>query len=210
MVETWLASVGRHKIYFVGIVICIIIFPVFTSWSHPHVFLHSSVKVIFDQKGLAGVRFKWVFDEMFSSMIIFDFDKNGNGNFEPEEITELKKGAFANLREFGYFTHIKIDGKPFKVKFVTDFSAAINRGKLVYQFLVPCHVQALESFKEVNLSIYDVTFYSSVFLAENPVVFENRQLYEVQYRIEKNRNNAYYYGQIYPEEIVLRFRRKND
>ena len=198
-----------RKIFLLGLQVFILSIPAFTSWSHPHVFLYSTVKVVFDEKGLAGVQINWVFDEMFSSMIILDFDKNGNRRFEPSEIESVKEGAFENLREFDYFMHIKIDGKPFKVKYVKDFSAEITKGKMAYRFFVPCHVRAEESSKEIKLSIYDVTFYSSAFLQKNPVTYENRQSYEVEHTIEKNRGEAYYYGQVYPEEIILKFRQKN-
>ena len=112
-----------RKIFLVGLLVLILSIPALTSWSHPHIFLYSTVKVVFDEKGLAGVQVNWVFDEMFSSMMILDFDKNRNGRFEPAEIESLKKGAFDNLRQFDYFMHIKISGKSFKVKYVTDFSA---------------------------------------------------------------------------------------
>ena len=205
----WLTSMSCRKIFLVGMQVFILLFPALTLRSHPHVFLYSNVKVVFDEKGLAGVQVNWVFDEMFSSMIIIDFDKNGNRQFEPSEIENVKKGAFENLREFDYLMHIKIDGKPFKVKYVTDFSAKIIKGKMAYQFFVPCHVRAEKSSKEVKLSIYDVTFYSSVFLEKNPITYENRQSYEVEHTIEKNRGEAYYYGQVYPDEIILKFRQKN-
>ena len=175
---------------------------------HPHVFLYNSIKVVFDEKGLAGFEVKWVFDEMFSNMIIHDFDKNRNGKFETDEIGEIKKGAFSNLSNFDYFTHIKIGGKPFKVKFVKDFSARIIDNALIYQFFVPCHVGAISSFKEIRISIYDNSFYCSVFLTRNPVDFKNASLYELHHRIGKNKKEAYYYGQVYPEEIIVRFRRK--
>ena len=199
-----------RKIFFIGLQVLILLIPVVTLWSHPHVFLYSTVKVVFDEKGLAGVQVNWVFDEMFSSMIILDFDKNSNGRFEPSEIQNVKNGAFENLRQFNYFTHIKIDDKPFKVKYVKDFSAEITDGKMAYRFFVPCHVRAEESLKEVKIAIYDATFYSSVFLQKNPVTYENRHVYEVDHTIKKNREEAYYFGQVYPEEIILKFRQKND
>ena len=177
--------------------------------SHPHVFIYNSIKVVFDKKGLVGFRVKWVFDEMFSNMLIYDFDKNGNGSFEPSEIREIKNGAFSNLKNFDYFTHIKINGKPFKVKFVKDFSAKIKGDALTYRFFVPCHVLALSTFKEIKISIYDDSFYCSVFLTKNPIDFENTSPYEFHYRIGKNKKEAYYYGQVFPEEITLRFRLKN-
>jgi ABC-type uncharacterized transport system substrate-binding protein len=177
--------------------------------AHPHVFLYSGLQIIFDDKGLAGVRVLWVFDEMFSNMIISEFDQNGNRRFEPSEIEAVKDGAFSYLRNFDYFTHIKIDGKPFKVKFVTDFSAKIKENKLVYQFLVPCHVSAIDAFKEVKLSIYDHSYYCSVFLAKEAIAYQNQHPYAVEHRIERNREDAYYNGQVYPEEITVRFKRKH-
>jgi len=175
---------------------------------HPHVFIYNSIKVVFDENGLTGFRLKWVFDEMFSNMIVHDFDKNKNGSLEPSEIEDIKNGAFSNLKNFNYFTHIKINNRVFKVKFVKDFSAEIKENALIYRFFVPCHVRAGSSFKEVRISIYDISFYSSVFLAENPVGFENTSSYELHHQIARNKKDAYYYGQVYPEELVVRFRRK--
>ncbi|MCF8051269.1 MAG: DUF1007 family protein [Desulfobacterales bacterium] len=176
--------------------------------AHPHVFIYTAADIVFDEKGLAGFRIRWLFDEMFSSMIVLDFDENGNGRFEPAEVERLKKGAFANLREFGYFTHVKIDGKPFTVEFVTDFSARMHKNQMIYEFFVPCHVQAIDAFKEAKLAIYDATFYTSVFLVERPVAYENADPFEVEHRIAKNKKEAYYFDQIYPEEITIRFKRK--
>ena len=199
----------KKKIIVAGLFFFLSLLPTL-SWSHPHVFIHNSVNVFFDEKGLAGFRICWVFDEMFSSMIIQDFDRNGNSRFEPAEMGHLKKGAFYNLRKFDYFTHIKICGRPFKVKFVKDFSPEIKQGKLVYRFTVPCHARATDAFKEVRLSIYDDSFYSSVLLVKNPVTVYNSDAFDFEFNIRKNRAEAYYYGQIYPEDIILRFKRKND
>jgi ABC-type uncharacterized transport system substrate-binding protein len=196
------------KILSIGILAFILLVSAVTSWSHPHVFLYSTVHVVLDEKGIAGFTVRWVFDEMFSSMIILDFDKNGNKQLEPSEIKNVKRGAFSNLREFDYFTHITINGTVFKVQYVTDFSAEILEDALVYQFFVPCHIHAIETFKEVRVSIYDHTCYCSVSLAENPVTYDKQSPYEIEHRIETNQNKAFYYGQIHPEEITLRLKRK--
>jgi len=72
-----------------------------SAWGHAHVWIHGAVIVHFDEKGVAGFKQEWVFDEMFSHMIIHDFDKNKNGRFEPEEVKEVYRGAFSNLKDFG-------------------------------------------------------------------------------------------------------------
>lgn len=176
----------------------------------PACLFDSTVTVVFDEKGVAGFKVTWVFDEMFSSMMIHDFDANGNGRFEASEEERLEKGAFANLRHFDYFVHITISGTRFTVKYVTDFSAEIMEDAMIYRFFVPCHICATDAFKDVCLSVYDHTFYCSVFLSEDPVTYENGAPYQIEHRIETNPDKAYYYGQIYPEEIKLRFKQKND
>lgn len=180
------------------------------AFSHPHVFIHNSVTFVFDNKGLAGFKVYWVFDEMFSNTLILDYDKNGNGNFELSEIKKLEKGAFSNLKNFDYFTHIKIKGKPFKVRFFKDFSAKITKNKVVYIFFLPCHIRAVSSFKEVNISVHDKTFYCTVFLMKDQIFFENDSPFDHHHQIAKNPKEAFYYGQIYPEEIILKFRTKKD
>ena len=200
----------KHRISLCISVVCITLFLLAPSaWPHPHVFLDATARMVFDNKGLAGFRIQWVFDEMFSSMIILDFDKNGTGRFDPPEMARLQKDAFMNLRDLDFFTHIKIDGKAFKISSVNDFTAEIRDGTVTYRFFVPCHVPASGSFREVKLSLYDQSYYHSVTLGKDPVTYENNRLYDVTQRIETNKNEAYYYDQIYPEEITLRFRKKN-
>jgi ABC-type uncharacterized transport system substrate-binding protein len=183
-------------------------FMAITSWAHPHVFINSTVEVVFDRKGLAGFRMRWLFDEIFSSMMRLDFDANHSGCFEDLEVKKIKQSAFASLRDLNYFTHVRINGKPFQVRYVTDFSADLNKGRLIYSFFVPCHVTAISTFKEIRLAVYDQSYYCSVFL-EDPVRFSKAQPFQVTHSVATDKDQAYYYGQIYPEEITLRFRTDN-
>jgi len=178
--------------------------------SHPHVFIDNTIKILFDQHGLAGIRAKWVFDEFFSSMIANDYDRNRNARFEKAEIEMIRKKAFSNLANFGYFTFIKINGRPFKVKYARDFSAALSGGKLTYAFFVPCHVKAISTFKELRISQYDPTYYTSMaFAKKRPVILEAGSGFNINYRISKNMEEAYYYDQIHPVEVILRFKLKD-
>ena len=60
-------------------------------FAHPHVFIHNSVTIVFDENGLAGFKVDWVFDEMFSNMIIHDYDQNKNKKFRERGIFQFKK-----------------------------------------------------------------------------------------------------------------------
>ncbi len=85
--------------------------------AHPHVFVDNQIEIAFDTKGLAGISVQWTFDEMFSAGIIFDYD-DGDGVFSSREIALIKEECFSNLKEYGFFFDILIDGKPFPVVFV--------------------------------------------------------------------------------------------
>lgn len=180
------------------------------SLSHPHVFIQNTLAIVFDQQGLAGVRVKWVFDEFFSSMIVGDYDQNHNNKLENSEVKTIKREAFTNLASYGYFTFIRIQGKPFKVEYVRDFSAALAGGKLIYEFWIPCHVKASSTFKQFIISQYDPSYYTRVaFGKDQPVKVISEPRFEISYRIAKNMNKSYYYSQIHPIEVVMRFRRKH-
>jgi ABC-type uncharacterized transport system substrate-binding protein len=181
------------------------------SLSHPHVFIQNTLAIIFDHQGLAGIRVKWVFDEFFSSMIVGDYDQNHNNKLENSEVKTIKMEAFANLANYEYFTFIRIQGKRFKVEYVRDFSAALAGGKLVYEFLIPCHVKSSPTFKELIISQYDPTYYSRVaFDKDQPVKVISEPRFQISYRIAKNMNESYYFGQVHPVEVITRFRQKHD
>ena len=181
------------------------------AFSHPHVFIENKITIIFDQKGLAGIRVKWVFDEFFSTMIACDYDKNHNSNLENSEIALIKNEAFTNLANFAYFTFIKINGKPFQVKYTRDFTAILSSGKLTYEFLIPCHVMASVNLKEITISQYDPTYYTFLtFTREQPVTIKGGAGLEISYHIAVNRKETYYFGQIHPVDVILQYKLKNE
>lgn len=139
----------------------LLLFPVF-AYSHPHIWVDYRLTFLFDQKGLAGIKHHWTFDEMFTEMMLESHDKNKDKKLSSEETKSLKMKAFNNLKEYGYFNHIKIADKEFQVKSVKDFSASIVNGRLVYEFLVPCRVQAEKTAKVVAVSVFDESFYTDL------------------------------------------------
>jgi hypothetical protein len=67
-----------------------------------------------------------------------------------------------SLRDFGYFTDVRIDGERFQVQWIRDFKAELEAGKLTYEFFAPCHVKAAETPKTVKIAVYDHSFYTYV------------------------------------------------
>lgn len=177
--------------------------------SHPHVFITQKIKIVFDKQGLAGFSIYWMFDDMFTSMIIGDYDKNQNEALEKSEVALIKKEAFSYVSNYNYFTFVKIDGKPFDVKFIQDFSAELHDKILIYKFFIPCHVIALSNVKNVTIASYDPSYYSAIFFANNnSVSLDNSESFEVKTIIKEDKSTSIYYGQINPWTLFLNFSAK--
>ena len=178
-------------------------------YAHPHVFIVQRINIVFDDQGLAGFKMRWGLDEMFSSMIAGDYDRNKNGRFESQEVKTIKEKAFSYISNYNYFTFVKIDGKPFEVKYIKDFVAILENNKLIYEFFVPCHVAAIGQFKEIIIATYDRSYYTAIFFAKNrPASLSFSEPYDVKSAIREDESTSIYYDMINPWALFIEFRLK--
>jgi len=191
------------------IIFSLLFVPYNGTWAHPHVFIEQNLKIVFNEKGMAGFNVHWKFDEMFSNMICEDHDKNQNGILEKSEVLSIKEKAFSYIAEFNYFIYVKINQTHFKIKYVTDFSAKIENKKLIYDFFIPCHVSAVQSFKHIIINAYDPNYYSAIYFTKNnPITFKNTDKFEIKAQIKKDKSTLIYYDMVNPWGLFLAFRLK--
>ena len=191
------------------VILGVLVLPLAVVKAHPHVFIVQRLTLVFDEKGLAGVKVRWKFDDMFASMIAEDHDANGNGQLEPEEVQSVKENAFAYIKTQNYFTFIKIDNTPFEVKFITDFNAVLDDKRLVYEFFIPCHVTAIDANKKISVTTYDPSYYSAIYFAEKtPVSLEAADAFDVNTAIREDAETSIYYDMVHPWALYLEFRLK--
>ena len=178
--------------------------------AHPHVFIAQRLNVVFDEKGLAGIRVRWKFDDMFASMIAEDHDLNRDGKFQAGEVQEVKEKAFAFISTHSYFTFIKIDNIPFQVKFVRDFNAILENRKLVYDFFIPCHVTATDQVKKVTVASYDPSYYTAIYFTRKaPVTLTAADGFEVKTSLKEDPDTKIYFDMIHPWTLFMEFRKKS-
>jgi len=182
-----------------------------SAFGHPHVFIENAFTFVFDDTGLAGIRIKWILDEMFSASIIMDYDWNNNKIFEEKEIKAVERGAFINLKNFNYFMHITANNSDLKISYVTGFKAEIFGDRVVYYFFIPLNIK-VESIKKIlGAGCYDNTYFCDIAYSKaDPVKLENASLYECSWDIVDDKKNAYWAGFIIPKIILLQFRKKNE
>ena len=72
--------------------------------AHPHVWITVETTVLYDKGAFTGLQHKWTFDEFYTAMAIEGLDKNKDGIYDREELSELAKVNIEGLKEIGYFT----------------------------------------------------------------------------------------------------------
>ena len=185
-----------------AIAVFIVITPVDVS-AHPHCFILNSVRFVFDNDGLAQTRIDWEFDEFITAQILSDCDKDADGKLSGEEEACIKANYFDSLDKYGFFTFITINDHPIKTPKVEGLNIALIENRVLFQFMVPCHVTG-KGDQEVKVAIYDPTFYCSMnFRDQIPVMVENEGDLDYSIRVNENKKKAYYYNQIHPWEAVL-------
>ena len=146
---------------------------------HPHMFMDAMATFMLTDSGLAGFHVYWDFDQMNSTMILEEFDADGNGRFEQSEIEKVRRDAFEYAAKSNYFTSFAWGLESLLINRVEDFAVAvIPGGKLRYSFFVPCDL-ALEKIegKEISIFFEDPTMYIAFALKKNLVqVSTNEQL----------------------------------
>jgi len=178
------------------------------SQAHPHVFIDAKIQVHFDKSGLSGFNVSWTFDNMFSELMIDEFDTDFDDLLSKDEQKVIYQKAFVNLKKFGYFTEIRINGKAFDIKYVANFSAKNNDGILSYSFFIPCHTPIQSSDKTIEVYTYDNSYYMDVSLTNSSVSFTNSTPYQIGSEVVEDESKRYYFEQIAPFVLRMKIHRK--
>ena len=137
--------------------------------AHPHVWITSTSELIYAPDGsITGVRHAWTFDDMFSTYALQGIESKTKGVYSHEELAPLAQTNVESLKEFGYFTFAKADGK--KQKFIepVDYFLDYKDGLLILHFTLP--LQTPVKSKELALEVFDPTFFVDFKLADKDPV----------------------------------------
>jgi ABC-type uncharacterized transport system substrate-binding protein len=192
-----------------ALAILVALVPALGLHAHPHVFISNRVAVAFEENSLAKISVEWTFDELFSQMIIADYDVGKKGSFTEAEAEALRKGAFDNLRNYHYFLAFYIGGKRVDLPPIKDFKPSIRDGKLVYAFSLPFAIPITAAERELRITIYDDTYYVAFDkMSPSDVAVGSADSIDTTVSIEKTKVKAEWPGQFMPDQVVLRMKRK--
>src|SRR5690554_2795646 len=113
-------------------ILCIVLLLAKTGYAHPHIFIHTDIDIYYNATGIEKLHVQFHFDEIFSEDLMQNFDADKNKSFSTKEIAEIKSKAFSNLKNYNYFIHIRAGGKKITIEDVSNFSARIDDGIVIY------------------------------------------------------------------------------
>ena len=182
--------------------------PVFPALAHPHVFITSKVGIEAGGGSVRRISVEWTFDDLFSEMVVSDYDKAKKGYFTDGEASALKKGAFDNLRNYHYFLALFVDGAAKPLPPIADFKPTIASGRLVYSFSLPLNIVVPPRGREIRLTIYDDTYYVAFDkMSPSDVAIGGNGSVSADVSIVKTKVKAEWPGQFMPDQILIKLTR---
>jgi ABC-type uncharacterized transport system substrate-binding protein len=131
-----------------------------TACAHPHVWINYESVAHMHGTVLDAVQEKWTFAEGFPVAIVGDMTgMPKTGPAGPKYTEMFKEQAFSSLKGVTYFTHVFVDGKPARFGEAQNFSVAMVDGHIVYTFLLPLAGKVDVKHSNVQLGIWDETFF---------------------------------------------------
>src|SRR6202051_2022629 len=80
--------------------------------AHPHVWVTMKSELLYAADGsVTGVRHAWTFDDMYSAFATQGIEHKKKGTFTRAELAALAEVNVSSLKEYGYFTSAKANGK---------------------------------------------------------------------------------------------------
>ena len=140
--------------------------------AHPHVFAEAKMSLVLTANGtVEKIQHHWVFDDLFSSTVIVEFDKDGNQELGADELKEVQNTIVDSIGDYNYFQTISNNGADVKMARPPNLTASMDGTTLVIDFeSAPDKILPLHG--KVSFGIYDPTFYTAIdFIADGDMKF---------------------------------------
>ncbi|TNM62551.1 DUF1007 family protein [Aliirhizobium smilacinae] len=152
--------------------------------AHPHIFVESRLEVIGGPDGnVQELRNVWRFDEVFSSSVLLDFDKNTDLKLDEHELAELGETMRTSLADYHYFTTLTMNGATVGVTKPDVIHVTFKDGQILVFFVVkPDKPMPLKG--RLTFGIYDPTMYTAIdFPTDKDLVAEGPAFAKCQHKV---------------------------
>lgn len=130
--------------------------------AHPHVFAEANLEVaVAADNSVEALRHVWRFDDLFSSTVLIEFDRNGDLQLDNAELEQVGAVIHQSLAEFGYFQFVTAAGKDVEMLPPERILAMFEDNQLIVLF-ESRPAQPLRLDGQVDFGVYDPTFYTAI------------------------------------------------
>lgn len=137
--------------------------------AHPHVWIDLRTTMVMDEQGrVAAVGQEWLFDPIYSAYVTGGLDPASDEG--RKALDDLLDESMSNLREYDYFMRVRSDGERQTLEDVRDFTAEIKGDRLIYRFTVPLAVPLDPRTHDLDVAMFDPTYYIEMLHLEGDVV----------------------------------------
>lgn len=141
------------------------------AMAHPHIFAEARLEIETTANGrISELRHVWRFDEIFSSSVMLDFDRNGNYVLDNSELTSISEVVTESLSDFDYYTSLTINGADGEITLPEPIKVAFQDGQLLMFFAV-LPKQPLPLNGTIAVGVFDPTMYAALeFMTDGDMV----------------------------------------
>jgi ABC-type uncharacterized transport system substrate-binding protein len=160
-----MTSINRWAVLFLAAMLL----PAGRAEAHPHVFADARMEIVGDAAGqLVSVRNIWRMDELFSSSVVVDFDKNANGVLDDDELQAVGDTVKESIAEWSFYTFVVVADKPVAMKPPESIRALYQDDQLLLFFEMKAGEPVDLKTQKLTVSTFDETFFVAfVFEDEN-------------------------------------------
>jgi ABC-type uncharacterized transport system substrate-binding protein len=141
--------------------------------AHPHVWATVRSEIVFGpDHRITGIRHAWTFDEFYTAMAVQGLDTDNDGIYSREELQPLAKVNVESLKEFDYFTFLRLgkDEKKLPLKEPVDYWVDYDESLLILHFTLPLETPLDPSVEDLAVDVYDPSFFVAFgFAPDTPV-----------------------------------------
>ena len=158
-----------HRLCSLVLLACALALSANPAQAHPHVWITATSELIYAPDGsITGVRHAWTFDDMFATYALQGIETKTKGVYSREELSSLAQTNVESLKEFGFFTFARADGKKEKFQEPVDYFLEYKNSALTLHFTLPLKTPVKP--KQLALEVFDPSYFIDFGFAEkNPV-----------------------------------------
>jgi ABC-type uncharacterized transport system substrate-binding protein len=136
--------------------------------AHPHVFAEARLDVVLspDHQSVKALRHLWRFDELFSSTVLMQFDKNSDLKLDDAELKDVADTIFSSLAEYDYFQLVTVDGKDVHMNAPSQVMTNFDNDQLIVLFESE-PATPIKLAGTIEFGVYDPTFYTAIDFTED-------------------------------------------